>query len=156
MGVGHPIDILVCVALGCDQFDCVWPTRIARTGTALVRDPRREVVLKTKVTDPEILKGPLDKTCNCHTCRNYSYGYIQMMIKNKASSVCTMVSVHNIAHHKQFMLEIRESLMKNRFPDFVRFYLKQVDYYPRWALDAFEKVGIEVVKAHDESSPNTI
>ena len=144
MGVGHPIDILVCVALGCDQFDCVWPTRIARTGTALVRDPRREVVLKKEVTDIEILRGPLDKTCDCHTCKNYTFAYIQTLIKNKTSSVCTMVSVHNIAHHKKFMLDIRESITQQQFPEFVQSYLDQVEYYPKWALDALSKVGIKV------------
>jgi len=129
MGIGHPIDILVCVALGCDQFDCVWPTRIARMGTVLVRDKRREVNLKKDVSDSKIdLTGKLDPKCNCSTCQNYSYGYLQIMLKNKDPSVCNLLTVHNLWHHKKFLEEIRESIVENKFPDFCRRYLEEVDY----------------------------
>jgi len=143
MGVGHPIDILVCVALGCDQFDCVWPTRIARCGIALVRDERREVIIKKNV-DVEILKGKIDSRCGCSTCRRHSYGYIQTLFKNKDPSGCSLLTVHNLHHHKQFMLEMRESIENRKFPEFVQTYLNDTKYYPSWALEALKKVGIEI------------
>ena len=149
MGIGHPIDILVCIALGCDQFDCVWPTRIARMGVALVRDQRREVNVKREIkgTAEEVCRiknSRLDPTCGCPTCRDYTFGYLHVLLKNQEPSVCNLLTVHNLWHHKKFLSDIRESIEGRRFPEFVNEYLNQVNYFPDWALEALEKVGIKV------------
>ena len=66
MGVGHPEDLLVCVCLGVDMFDCVYPTRTARFCTALTRQGPIKLVQKTKYkTD----FGPIDGTCTCNVTR---------------------------------------------------------------------------------------
>lgn len=144
MGVGHPIDLLVCVAMGCDQFDCVWPTRIARCATALVRDSRREVNLKKEIQDQKILMAPLEKDCPCPTCKTYSYAYLQLLFRNKVPSVCTMISVHNIAHHKRLMTDMRTAILDGAFPQFCQTYLDQIEYYPKWLIDALENVSISI------------
>merc|ERR1712157_338172 len=68
MGVGYTLDIVICVALGVDMFDCVYPCRTARFGTALVRTGQ------LRLTGSEFAQDfqPIDKSCKCETCRNYS------------------------------------------------------------------------------------
>ena len=70
MGVGHQVDLVVCSALGVDMFDCVFPTRTARFGTALVFDAPGEIILKKATYETDF--SPIDPTCNCSTCKTYS------------------------------------------------------------------------------------
>ncbi|XP_060037714.1 queuine tRNA-ribosyltransferase catalytic subunit 1 isoform X2 [Erinaceus europaeus] len=65
MGVGYATDLVVCVALGCDMFDCVFPTRTARFGSALV--PTGNLQLKKKQFQKDF--GPIDPECTCPTCQ---------------------------------------------------------------------------------------
>lgn len=145
MGIGHPIDILLCISYGCDQFDCVWPTRIARMGIALVRDSRRELNLKRETAFDDV-NFKLDPKCTCSTCQNYTLPYIKTLFTNKDPTACSLLSVHNLHHHKQLLTEIREHIEAGTFPEFVNTYLNQVDYFPEWAVEAFAKVGIQVGK----------
>ena len=63
MGVGYPVDLVVCVALGVDMFDCVYPTRTARFGVALVHTGTLRIKAKEYANQIE----PLEKECNCPT-----------------------------------------------------------------------------------------
>lgn len=68
MGVGYPLDIVVCTALGIDMYDCVYPTRTARFGTALV--PSGSIRLKEGSCSDD--SDPIDKNCKCLTCQVFS------------------------------------------------------------------------------------
>merc|ERR1712054_247401 len=70
MGVGYTLDIIVCVALGVDMFDCVYPTRTARFGTALVNC--RGGVLHLRRSEFKTDEQPIDSACPCFTCKHYS------------------------------------------------------------------------------------
>lgn len=131
MGVGFTVDLLLCVALGADMFDCVFPTRTARFGTALV-DYGTSLHLKTKAfaTDTRIL----DTACGCYTCsRGYSRAYIHALLKEDNTLGCHLLTQHNIAFQMRFMREIRESIQSDRFVEHMfrvldSLYESQVNY----------------------------
>jgi len=143
MGVGYAVDLVVSSALGADMFDCVYPTRTARFGTALV--PWGQLLLKSKqyTTDFE----PIDKNCRCGTCQKYSRAYLHSLVAVKETVGCHLITIHNIAYQMNLMQSIRESIKKDRFSDFVRKFF--IDLYPErnfpsWAQDALETVGISL------------
>lgn len=76
MGVGYPLDVVVCVALGVDMFDCVYPTRTARFGTALVP----EGVLRLKLKRFESDVRPLQEDCPCEACRRYTRSFLHAIV----------------------------------------------------------------------------
>jgi hypothetical protein len=71
MGVGYPLDLLVCTALGVDQFDCVWPCRTARFGNAIVSSG----MLSLKRTTLSDDLGAIDPECACFVCKKYTRAY---------------------------------------------------------------------------------
>lgn len=76
MGVGYPLDIVICVAFGCDLFDCVYPTRTARFGTVLVDSG----VIRLKNHQYATDQGPIDPSCDCSTCDNFTRAYLHHSI----------------------------------------------------------------------------
>ncbi|CAG4990541.1 unnamed protein product [Parnassius apollo] len=92
MGVGVAVDLVVCVALGVDMFDCVFPTRTARFGCALVKTGQLNLKQKQYETDLR----PIDKDCSCSTCKNYTRAYIHCIVSVETVA-CHLISVHNIA-----------------------------------------------------------
>ncbi|XP_055948048.1 queuine tRNA-ribosyltransferase catalytic subunit 1-like [Argiope bruennichi] len=142
MGVGFQLDLVVCSALGCDMFDCVFPTRTARFGTALV--PGGELNLKLQKFAKDF--RPIDENCKCPTCVRYSRAYIYQIIR-KEPAACHMITTHNIAHQMNLMKSIRESILEERFPQFIEdFMLKMFPNkdYPPWAVDALQAVNIHL------------
>ena len=143
MGVGYAIDLVVCTALGVDMYDCVFPTRTGRFGNALT--PHGTVALRQlRYADDPL---PIDPTCTCITCQNYSRAYLHR-IAGKESVGCNLVSIHNLNYQMTLMRTMRESIIADQFPDFVRQFL--VDLHPdgnvpAWAVNALRSVGIEVV-----------
>ncbi|EXB86661.1 Queuine tRNA-ribosyltransferase [Morus notabilis] len=91
MGVGYPLDIVVCSALGADMYDCVYPTRTARFGTALI--PEGVLKLKNKVMAEDT--RPIDPTCDCMVCKNYTRAYIHCLVTVDAMG-SQLVSYHNL------------------------------------------------------------
>jgi len=145
MGVGHQVDLVVCCALGIDMFDCVYPSRTARFGSALVFDAPGELNLKKKQFKFDF--SPLDPDCPCSTCTGgYTRAFLHTVV-TKEPSACHLVTVHNIAHQLQLMKKLRESILEDRFPAFVEdFFLKlfpDLDF-PAWAREALSSVGIEL------------
>ncbi len=114
MGVGTPDDILTGVANGIDMFDCVFPTRIARNASALTKNGRinlRNNKYKFDLT-------PLDEECTCHVCRDFSKSYIRHLFKAKEITAARMTSYHNIYFMKNFMRDIRKSIINGNFSVF--------------------------------------
>ncbi|XP_077326395.1 queuine tRNA-ribosyltransferase catalytic subunit 1 isoform X1 [Lithobates pipiens] len=141
MGVGYATDLVVCVALGCDMFDCVFPTRTARFGSALV--PWGSLQIKSKQFAKDF--QPIDKDCKCPTCLRYTRAYIHALFKSDTAGM-HHITIHNIAYQLDLMRSVRESILKGHFPQFIQDFMKIMygtkDKYPKWAVDALETVNI--------------
>lgn len=144
MGVGYTVDLIVCSALGCDMFDCVYPTRTARFGSALILSG--QINLKSSEFSKDF--NPIDEECSCHTCRNYSRAHINVLFRNNNPSACIMLTVHNIAYQAALMSAIRCSISKDNFPSFIKSKFEQLfkdpSFYPNWACDALLSVGVNI------------
>ncbi|CAN0016583.1 queuine tRNA-ribosyltransferase catalytic subunit 1 [Lampetra fluviatilis] len=141
MGVGYATDLVVCVALGCDMFDCVFPTRTARFGSALV--PSGSLQLKNKTFAKDF--ASIDDQCTCPTCKRCSRAFLHGLFRSDPAA-CHHVTVHNIAYQLSLMSAMRDSIVEQRFPDFVRGFMARRygsrDAYPHWAVDALASVNI--------------
>ena len=110
MGVGDPIDIIEGVERGIDMFDCVLPTRIARHGNAFARTGKmnlRNVKYKTDFT-------PLEKECDCYTCKNYTRAYIRHLLVADEALGGRLLSIHNIRFLIKLTEDIRESIKNDK------------------------------------------
>lgn len=146
MGVGHQVDMIACVALGADMFDCVFPTRTARFGTALVLDSPGELILKKAKYKMDF--RPIDEDCSCSTCKNYTRAYLHTIVTKEASA-CHLLSIHNVAHQLNLMMKARKAIIEDKFPAFVAEFMRRLfpdRKYPEWAEEAFLGVGISLVK----------
>ncbi|KAJ1649240.1 Queuine tRNA-ribosyltransferase catalytic subunit 1 [Dispira simplex] len=145
MGVGYAEDLVVCAALGVDMFDCVFPTRTARFGNALTRDGG----ITFKINRYQNDFGPIEEDCSCYTCRHYTRAYLATVI-NKETVGCHLLSIHNIAYQMRLMRDIRTSIMENRFPEFIKSFMKRYfadrgKPYPEWVVNALHSVNISLI-----------
>jgi len=92
MGVGNPTTMLQAIALGVDMFDCVLPTRTARTGTAFSSEGRMNLRNAKYARD----FGPLDPLCSCPTCSTYTRAYLRHLVTVKEMLGSTLLSIHNL------------------------------------------------------------
>jgi len=114
MGVGYPEDLLHAIACGVDLFDCVLPTRSARTGKVFTS--RGDFAIKNArfADDPE----PLDSGCECPTCGVYSRAVLRhLFVANEVTSV-VLLSVHNLSYFLSLMRQAREAIMAGRYTEF--------------------------------------
>ncbi|XP_058087438.1 uncharacterized protein LOC131234504 isoform X2 [Magnolia sinica] len=142
MGVGYPLDIVVCSALGADMYDCVYPTRTARFGTALVP----EGVLKLKHTVMADDVRPIDPTCTCMVCKNYTRAYIHCLVTKDAMG-SQLLSYHNLAYMMRLSKDLHTSIIEGRFPEFVCGFLQKQfpnGDVPEWVCNAMEVAGIDI------------
>ncbi|XP_061212531.1 queuine tRNA-ribosyltransferase catalytic subunit 1 [Neopsephotus bourkii] len=139
MGVGYATDLVVCVALGCDMFDCVFPTRTARFGSALV--PGGSLQLRHRGYAKDF--RPIDEGCTCPTCQRYSRAYLHALLRTEPAALHHL-TVHNIAYQLSLMASIRQSILEQRFPQFVRSFLsaRYGARVPLWVQEALEAAGI--------------
>jgi len=114
MGVGFPNDIMASVRDGVDMFDCVLPTRMARTGTALTREGRLVIKNKTFASDAE----PLDAACGCPVCGRHSRAYIRHLFQAREMLGAILVTVHNLFYYQELMADIRQAINENRYSAF--------------------------------------
>lgn len=94
MGIGYPLDIVVCSALGADMYDSVYPTRTARFGVALVDAG----VMKLKNAAFAKDMRPIDESCGCMTCKEYSRSYLHHVVTRGVASASILVTYHNVAY----------------------------------------------------------
>jgi len=98
MGIGDPEGVLEVIERGVDMFDCVLPTRIARTGSALTWEGRLNLRNAGFARDPR----PLDETCECPACGRFSRGYIRHLVNQQEMLGLRLLSLHNL----RFLLEL--------------------------------------------------
>ena len=116
MGVGTPDCLVEGVMRGIDMFDCVYPTRVARNGTAMTWNGR--LVIKNAQYEHDF--HPIDEHCNCYTCRNYSRASIRHLVRVNEIFGLRLLTIHNLHFLIDFMRQMRQSIMEDRFPEFYR------------------------------------
>ena len=121
MGVGTPQDLVEGVWRGIDMFDCVMPTRNARNGMLFTASGR--VVIKNSRYRDDM--RPLDETCGCYTCRNYSRAYLRHLFMSHEILSYHLNTIHNLHYYLTLMAGIRKSIEEDNF---ARFYK---DFYGR-------------------------
>jgi queuine tRNA-ribosyltransferase len=116
MGVGTPEDLVFGVTKGIDMFDCVMPTRNARNGWLFTRFGD----LKIRNASHKKDNRPLDPSCTCYTCQNFSRSYLHHLQRVGKILGAQLNTIHNIHYYLNLMSEIRQALEKNQFSEFVK------------------------------------
>ncbi|MGB3403419.1 MAG: tRNA guanosine(34) transglycosylase Tgt [Microcoleaceae cyanobacterium] len=119
MGVGTYREMAQAIAAGIDLFDCVIPTRLARHGAALVQGERWNLKNSQFREDFQ----PLDATCPCYTCKNFSRAYLGHLVRAKELLAYTLLSIHNVTELIHFTKRIREAILANRFTEEFSYWL---------------------------------
>ncbi|CAL60530.1 Queuine tRNA-ribosyltransferase (tRNA-guanine transglycosylase) (Guanine insertion enzyme) [Herminiimonas arsenicoxydans] len=116
MGVGTPEDLVQGVANGIDMFDCVMPTRNARNGWLFTRFGD----IKIKNARYKDDKKPLDASCGCYACRNFSRAYLHHLHRTGEILGARLNTIHNLHYYLDLMREMREAISEGRFQLFVK------------------------------------
>jgi queuine tRNA-ribosyltransferase len=106
MGVGTPEDIVAAVAAGVDMLDCVLPTRNARNGWLFTRWGDIRLRNARYRNDP----GPIDETCGCYACRNFSLAYVHHLQRANEILGARLATVHNLYYYLTLMRELGEAI----------------------------------------------
>jgi queuine tRNA-ribosyltransferase len=115
MGVGKPDDIVGAVQRGIDMFDCVLPSRSGRTGQALTR--RGAINMRNSRHRDD--QRPLDETCECPCCKNYSRAYIHHVHKAGEIISSMLLTWHNLHYYQILMSELRDAIATNSLDAYV-------------------------------------
>ncbi len=119
MGVGTPRDLVEAVAAGVDQFDCVLPTRNGRKGYVFTSAG----TLRIRNACHRLDARPLDETCDCYTCANFSRGYLRHLIITGEVLGASLISLHNIAFFQRLMRAMRTAIEHGDFEQWRREFL---------------------------------
>ena len=114
MGVGTPEDLVELTAMGADMFDCVMPSRNARNGKLFTTFGDLNIANACHRTDTR----PLDETCTCETCRNYSRAYLRHLYKSSELLAYRLNTIHNIHYYCTLMETMRQAIEEDRFEAF--------------------------------------
>lgn len=114
MGVGTPLDLILCIDAGMDMFDCVLPTRVARNGTLFTWSGRLSIKREEYKRDP----SPLDPSCSCYTCRHYSKAYLRHLFLAGEILSARLNTIHNLHFYLQLMQQAREAIIEGRWDRF--------------------------------------
>ena len=152
MGIGYPEDLVISVALGADMFDCVWPTRTARFGNAITRFGMVNLRHAKYAED----FGPMEEGCGCICCRKGegSLGITRAFVHHLAAKETVgahLVTIHNVWYQLSLMRSVREAIIQDRFPDFLKrffgdLYADNKSKFPQWAVDALKGVGVDLLE----------
>jgi queuine tRNA-ribosyltransferase len=140
MGVGYAEDMAVCIALGVDMFDCVFPTRTARFGTALTWSGGDSISATWRDS-----KVPIDSECQCWTCRNMSRA---ALFHIKDTPVCgQLLSLHNLEFQNALTAYFNEGIRKRKLAEYEKEFMwkRYPDgNIPDWIVNALMNEGIDV------------
>jgi queuine tRNA-ribosyltransferase len=122
MGVGMPEDLLMAIGVGVDMFDCVAPTRMARTGTLFTSQGKLNI-------RKEIYKkdfSPPDPECNCYTCQNFSRAYLRHLFHAEEISAYILNTIHNLYFYHRLMEGARRSIEEGNFDIYRKSWLERL------------------------------
>jgi tRNA-guanine transglycosylase len=153
MGVGYPLDLIVCTSLGVDMYDCVYPTRTARFGVALVPGPAPGTLkLKAHVcaTQNEIIQ----QGCSCPACsRGVTRARIHALLKSQNTLAIQLLTQHNVCYMMKLVNDMRQAVLDQTFPTFVRTFIRDQfrggndgQPVPQWVQDALQEAGISLLQ----------
>ncbi len=119
LGIGEPEDLFMGVENGVDLFDCVAPTRNARNGSLYTKEG------KINITNAKYTKdfSPIEKDCECYTCKNYSRSYLCHLFKSKEMLGATLATIHNLYFIVNLVSKMRESIIDGSFLEFKESFL---------------------------------
>ena len=115
MGIGKPLDIIYAVRDGIDMFDCVIPTRNARNGQ--IYSNSGVINIRNKKYEQDFT--PIDKNCNCPTCKTYSKSYIKHLDRCNDALAGRLMTIHNVYFYQEFMGKIRTAIHKNNLEELI-------------------------------------
>ena len=136
MGVGTPEDLVFSVGQGIDMFDCVMPTRNARNGWLFTRFGD----LKLRNASYKNDERPIDPTCSCYSCKNFSRAYLHHLQKVNEILGAQLNTIHNIHYYLNLMSEIRVSIENGQFLEFTQQFHndRQIGALENPSLDSFD------------------
>lgn len=114
MGVGKPEDLVACVALGVDMFDCVLPTRMARNGGLLTG----QGVLNIRNARYKEDQNPVEEGCLCPTCRRFSRAYLRHLLTSRELLAYRLATMHNLYYVLRLMERMRAAIARDEFAGF--------------------------------------
>ena len=114
MGVGKPSDIVGAVKRGIDMMDCVLPSRSGRTGQAFTHRGVVNIKNARHQNDPR----PLDVSCQCPACKNYSRAYLHHVFKSQEIISSMLLTWHNLHYYQDLMEKIRKAILNQSFAEF--------------------------------------
>jgi queuine tRNA-ribosyltransferase len=123
LGIGEPLDLFMAVEKGCDLFDCVAPTRIARNGGFYTKEGQMNLLNKNFRDDSK----SLDENCNCYSCKNFSRAYIAHLFHAKEILGATLLSIHNLYFINKMVEDMREAILSDDFMNYKKDFLEK--YY---------------------------
>ncbi|MBI2450185.1 MAG: tRNA guanosine(34) transglycosylase Tgt [Candidatus Nealsonbacteria bacterium] len=107
LGIGRPEDLENCVKHGMDLFDCVWPTRLARRGTLLIKNGRLNIGNSRYIKDFHAI----EKKCGCYTCQNFTRAYLSHLFRAKELLYYRLATIHNLYFTLGLMQKIRKDIL---------------------------------------------
>ncbi len=120
MGVGRPENILEAIALGIDMFDCVMPTRNARN--AYLFTSKGIVSMRNAAYKDDM--DPLDKECDCYTCKNFSKAYLRHLFNSKEVLALELATIHNLTFYLNLVREARKRIVDGSFIEWKNYFSK--------------------------------
>jgi len=123
LGIGEPADLFGGIENGCDLFDCVAPTRIARNGTLYTVDGKINIMNARFMTD----FTPIDAGCTCYACTHYTRAYIAHLFRAKEMFASTLASIHNLHFIVNLVKKIRQSILDGNFEAYKEGFLLKFD-----------------------------
>lgn len=121
LGIGEPEDLFMGIENGVDLFDCVAPTRLGRNGTIYTKNGKIIIMNKKFRDDFE----PIEKGCECYTCKNYTKSYVAHLFHGKEMLAGTLASIHNLHFIVNLVSKIRQSILDENFFEFKKAFLAQ-------------------------------
>jgi queuine tRNA-ribosyltransferase len=121
LGIGEPEDLFMGIENGVDLFDCVAPTRLGRNGTIYTKNGKI-IIMNTKFRNDF---SPIEKDCECYTCKNYTKAYIAHLFHGKEMLAGTLASIHNLYFIVNLVKKIRQSIIDDKFFEFKEDFLKK-------------------------------
>ncbi|KIM29795.1 hypothetical protein M408DRAFT_328618 [Serendipita vermifera MAFF 305830] len=149
MGIGFAEDLLVCVALGVDMADCVFPTRTARFGVALTFDGP----LNLRLGKHAMEFGPIDETCPCPTCTSGTSRALLHSLITHETVAAHAITQHNLVFQARLMGNARDAILADTYPTYLRSFFARyfgATGYPRWCIDALKEVGVDLLEGTEK------